>query len=310
VARTNATNFSGGLQFPYATAANDVFKKEDVQVLAQAVDQHTHAAGLGHQLAAGAIPNGSITSAMIADGTIVAGDIADGTITSVKIADGTITGADIATNTIPGGCIVVASINGDRIADNQITSAKIADGTLTATDMAAGAAAANVGALGGVLSGTLPNPSFAPNSVNSVIYDGSASSDIWNNSAMSAGYNPVSGYPILVTIPAGTVGCWVTLALSIWFSGGFNVIGQWALAIQNSPQFKLVTQYLPTTPGGYVSCTSTVWVPASAWGGGSGGRQFGPQFWINGAVASGFSLRAATQAQSEYIRQTVIAVAA
>ena len=47
MARTNATNFSGGLQFPYATAAADLFKKEDVQVLAIAVDQHDHTEGKG-----------------------------------------------------------------------------------------------------------------------------------------------------------------------------------------------------------------------------------------------------------------------
>jgi hypothetical protein len=95
VARTNATNFSGGLQFPYATAANDVFKKEDVQVLAQAVDQHTHAAGLGHQLAAGAIPNGLITSAMIVDGTIATADLADGSVTTAKHADASVTNAKL-----------------------------------------------------------------------------------------------------------------------------------------------------------------------------------------------------------------------
>ena len=95
MARTNATNFSGGLQFPYATAANDVFKKEDVQVLAQAVDQHTHAAGLGHQLAAGAIPNGTITSAMIVDGTIATADLADGSVTTAKHADASVTNAKL-----------------------------------------------------------------------------------------------------------------------------------------------------------------------------------------------------------------------
>lgn len=76
MARLTATNFSGALQFPYATAATDLFKKEDVQTLAQAVDQHTHAPGFGPPLAAGAIPNGSITSAMIADGSIATADIA------------------------------------------------------------------------------------------------------------------------------------------------------------------------------------------------------------------------------------------
>ena len=64
MARTNATNFSGGLQFPYATSATDVFKKEDVQTLAQAVDQHDHTTGKGHSV--NTTPaNASITNAML-----------------------------------------------------------------------------------------------------------------------------------------------------------------------------------------------------------------------------------------------------
>lgn len=56
MARTNATNFSGALQFPYATAATDLFVKEDVQTLALAVDQHDHTSGKG--LALGAVDIG------------------------------------------------------------------------------------------------------------------------------------------------------------------------------------------------------------------------------------------------------------
>jgi len=62
MARTNATNFTGGLQFPYATAATDLFKKEDVQTLALAVDQHDHTAGKGLSVAPTA---GSVTNAML-----------------------------------------------------------------------------------------------------------------------------------------------------------------------------------------------------------------------------------------------------
>src|SRR5215831_280278 len=75
MARTVATNFTGANQFPYATAATDLFKKEDIQTLALAVDNHNHTAGLGLALAAGSIPNGTITSAMIADGTITTADL-------------------------------------------------------------------------------------------------------------------------------------------------------------------------------------------------------------------------------------------
>jgi len=86
--------------FSRATAATDIFKKEDVQALAAAMSTHDHSTGKGLVLSAGSIPAGSITSAMIADGTIVAGDIADGSITSAKIADGTIATADIAPTAI------------------------------------------------------------------------------------------------------------------------------------------------------------------------------------------------------------------
>jgi hypothetical protein len=104
MARTTATNFTAALQFPYATAATDLFKKEDVQVLAQAVDQHDHSSGKAlavARLAAGvvdatAIADGSITSAKILDGTIQGGDIADGAITSAKILDLTIQAGDMA----------------------------------------------------------------------------------------------------------------------------------------------------------------------------------------------------------------------
>lgn len=82
--------------FSRATAATDVFKKEDVQNLASAVSTHDHTSGKGLPvpLAAGSV-NGSVltdntvTSAKIQDGTIVAGDIADGTITPAKIANRT-----------------------------------------------------------------------------------------------------------------------------------------------------------------------------------------------------------------------------
>jgi len=76
MARTNAVNFSGALQFPMASAATDLFKKEDVQTLALAVDGHDHSTGKGLILPASAIPDGSITSAKIVDGTVGTVDLA------------------------------------------------------------------------------------------------------------------------------------------------------------------------------------------------------------------------------------------
>ena len=134
MARTNATNFTGALQFPYATAAADLFKKEDVQVLAQAVDQHTHD-GTGKGLpvappAAGSIPGSAI---------------ADGSITSDKILDATITAIDIAPNAIVGGNIAPSTIVTANLADNSVTSAKIVDGTIATADVAINAIQNQVG---------------------------------------------------------------------------------------------------------------------------------------------------------------------
>jgi hypothetical protein len=88
--------------FPRATAAADIFLKEDIQALAAAVSTHVHdGAGKGLVItSASGIPAGSITSAMIADGTIATADIADGSITSAKIVDGTIATADLAANAV------------------------------------------------------------------------------------------------------------------------------------------------------------------------------------------------------------------
>jgi len=69
MSRQNATNFTSPLQFPYATVGTDLFLKEDVQVLAQAVDQHDHTTGKGVKIPSGALtwpitgPNGVVLSA-------------------------------------------------------------------------------------------------------------------------------------------------------------------------------------------------------------------------------------------------------
>src|SRR5499427_6610596 len=66
---------------------------------------------------------------------------------------------------------------GGSIPAGSITTTEIADGTIQPVDMAAGTAAANVGTLGGALTGTLPNPGLAALPANSVgssqIADGS-----------------------------------------------------------------------------------------------------------------------------------------
>jgi hypothetical protein len=75
MARTTATNFTGPLQYPIATAATDIFKKEDLQTLAQAVDQHDHTAGKGLSVAPA---NASITNAKLASDTARANLLTNG----------------------------------------------------------------------------------------------------------------------------------------------------------------------------------------------------------------------------------------
>jgi len=99
--------------FSRATAATDIFKKEDVQNLAAAFSGHVHD-GSGKGLAAAlisasAIPDGSVTSAKIADGTIATGDLADGSVATVKLA------ADAAS----------ALVAFAQLASNQTTSASM-----------------------------------------------------------------------------------------------------------------------------------------------------------------------------------------
>src|SRR6266576_1939824 len=74
--------------FSRATAATDIFKKEDVQSVAAALSTHDHSSGKGVVLTAGAIPSGLITSAMIADGTIQPADLAANAATISRFTAG------------------------------------------------------------------------------------------------------------------------------------------------------------------------------------------------------------------------------
>lgn len=88
MARTVATNFSGALQYPYATAGTDLFHKEDVQVLAQAVDQHDHSAGKGPAISASGIAAGAINTAMLVDGAVTTAKLAGSAVTQLVSAAG------------------------------------------------------------------------------------------------------------------------------------------------------------------------------------------------------------------------------
>lgn len=117
MARIESDPFYTAPTFSRATAATDPFKKEDVQNLAAAVSTHDHSTGKGLPMAAGSIPNGTITSAMIADGTIDTADLKDGAVTSAKILDGTIATVDLA-----AGAVTNAKLASDVEKNNLLTN--------------------------------------------------------------------------------------------------------------------------------------------------------------------------------------------
>lgn len=112
--------------FSRATAAADLFKKEDVQNLAAAMSAHTHAAGKG--LPVSGIAAGTITSDMIADGTISGSDIAINTITGSNIAAGTIVGANLANDSVGAQQIAPGAVGASELAPGAISQSFIASG--------------------------------------------------------------------------------------------------------------------------------------------------------------------------------------
>ena len=99
MARGNSVNYTGPLQFPYATAGTDIFKKEDVQTLAQAVDAHDHSTGKGLVVNVAGLPAGAIDGSKITDGKVTSAKIQDGTIATADLANQAVTNAKLGTDT-------------------------------------------------------------------------------------------------------------------------------------------------------------------------------------------------------------------
>jgi hypothetical protein len=120
--------------FSRATAAADIFKKEDVQALAAALSAHDHSTGKG-LVVSGIAPN-SITGAMIQNGTITGADIAASTITGANIAPNVITFGHIAPDTIVAENIAPGAIGTSELGDGSVSTAKIVDRNVTGAKIA------------------------------------------------------------------------------------------------------------------------------------------------------------------------------
>ena len=79
MSRGTATNFTGPLAFTFGTAPTDLFKKEDLQILAAAVDACDHSPGFGKAISGSSLIAGSITPDKLAPGAVsnqaVGGDL-------------------------------------------------------------------------------------------------------------------------------------------------------------------------------------------------------------------------------------------
>jgi hypothetical protein len=113
--------------FSRATAATDLFKKEDVQALASAMSTHDHTSGKGLAIGGAAITDGSISSA----------ELASNSVTTIKIADANVTGAKIGSGEIAAGNLAANSVTTVKIADNAVTTAKLDGSTGIAPNLSA-----------------------------------------------------------------------------------------------------------------------------------------------------------------------------
>jgi hypothetical protein len=127
----------------------------------------SHSSMAGQLKIAGAVADGSITTAKLAadavDGTKIADDAinsehyVDGSIDTAHIADGAVTNAKLADNAVTNGKIAASTIITADIADNQITTAKIADLAVTDAKINGMAASKLTGALPAISGAALTN---------------------------------------------------------------------------------------------------------------------------------------------------------
>jgi len=113
--RTNSVNFTGANQYPIANAATDLFKKEDVQVLAKAHDLHDHSAGLGLPVDMTVVAAGSITTAKLAANAITQVGYAVGTTANPTTTSGTFVDMpemSVTLTTVGGRLVAFLAVSG------------------------------------------------------------------------------------------------------------------------------------------------------------------------------------------------------
>lgn len=301
---------------------------------AQAIDNNDvmHADLEGSLLPNPVIANGAVTSAKIADRTIVAGDIALGTISSTEIATPGIVQANLAKPSVGSAELVDGSVTSGKVAQPAIITAHIYDGNITLAKMAANSvgnaqittadpitgnkiganqitdtnlATASV-TTPKIANGAVTQATIAQGATTKLLYELAETTDLIVNGTTAGGGLAIPNQPKLLSLNAGVTWLLVEIDACILSNAyAANWSTGWDFYVQNVQYRRLSRQMVFSNQVQYIHWSGSLMVHPNAWGGGSGGRQFGVTLYASTNGVNQLYLRCATQPNTEYLRMTV-----